>query len=193
MDGSVRISKADRKRYLAVAKGDQRVVRSLIVWLLVEGVTWAVIQRALSTSSATIVRARNWHAAGGASVVLSERRGPRADYGGCAGAFLKGLIATCAPEKAKQTGIVTPGNNVNRSLSGSLEWRTKRAFRTLDKSRNGELFIAHLAELNRALKHSQVVRVICDNARFIPAKRSAPGWPNTRVFGWSSCRSTRRN
>ena len=67
------------------------------------------------------------------------------------------------PEKAKQTEVVTPGNNINRSLAESLEWWTKRIYRSLDKSRNGELFIAHLAELNRALKHYQVVHVICDN------------------------------
>ena len=266
MDGSVRISKADRKRYLAVAKGDQRVVRSLIVLLLAEGVTWAVIQRALSTSSATIARAKNWHVEGGASVVLAERRGQRADYGGCVGAFLKWLIATCRPEMfgylrtgwtcellaklmrsmigvrwsretvrrwlrraglvwrrprpvvgptdpqkttilqrikrllkrlpkteaavfqdevdlnlnpeigsmwqeiGSQTEVVTPGNNVKRYLSGSLEWRTKRVFSTLGKRRNGELFIAHLAELNRALKHYKVVHVICDNAPFHTSK-----------------------
>ena len=58
---------------MAVAKGDQRVVRSLILLLLVEGVTWAVIQRALSTSSATISRAKNGHVNSGASVVLAER------------------------------------------------------------------------------------------------------------------------
>ena len=262
MDGSVEIAKADRKRYLAVAKGDQRVVRSLIVLLLAEEVTYEVIVRALSTSSSTIARAKKWHEKGGASLVLAERRGQRADYGGCVGAFLKWLIAKCRPEmfgylrtgwtcellsklmrtmigvrwsretvrrwlhraglvwrrprpvvgpsdpqkktilqrfkrllkhlpqtetavfqdevdlnlnpeigsmwqeKAKQTEVVTPGNNVKRYLAGSLEWRTKRIYRTLGKRRNGELFIAHLADLNRALKHYEVVHVICDNAPF---------------------------
>lgn len=266
MDGSVRMTKADRKRYIAVAKSDQRVVRSLILLLLAEGVTYAVIGRALSTSSATISRAKNWHVEGGASLVLAERRGQRADYGGCVGAFLKWVIAKCRPEmfgylrtgwtcdllaklmrtmigvkwsretvrrwlrranlvwrrprpvvgptdpqkktilqrikrllkhlpttetavfqdevdlnlnpeigsmwqeKAKQTEIVTPGNNVKRYLAGSLDWRTKRVISTLGKRRNGELFIAHLAELNRALKHYKVVHVICDNAPFHTSK-----------------------
>ena len=98
MAGGVRISKADRQRYLAVALGDQRVIRSLISLLLVEGVTYAVIVRAISTSLATISRAKSWHSAGGASVVLAERRGRRADYGGCLGVFLKWLIAKCTPE-----------------------------------------------------------------------------------------------
>ena len=262
MDGSVRISKADRKRYLAVLKSDQRVTRAMIVMLLSHGITWQVIQQSLSTSSATISRVRAWHKDGGAERVLAERRGQRADYGGCIGKFLPWIITKCTPEmfgylrtgwtcellsklmrsmigvkwsretmrrwlrraglvwrrprpvvgpsdplkrgilqrikrllkhlpvtetavfqdevdlnlnpeigsmwqvKGQQTEIVTPGNNVKRYLSGSLDWRTKRVYSTLGKCRNGELFIAHLAELNRALKHYQVVHVICDNAPF---------------------------
>ena len=262
MDGSVRISKADRQRYLAVVKSDQRVTRAMIVLLLSEGITWAVIVKALSTSSATISRAKTWHVEGGADQVLAERRGQRANYGGCVGKFLKWVIEKCTPSmfgylrtgwtcdqlsklmksmtgvkwsretmrrwlhkaglvwrrprpvvgpsdpqkarillrikrllkhlpvtetavfqdevdlnlnpeigsmwqaKGQQTEIVTPGNNVKRYLSGSLDWRTKRVFSTLGKGRNGKLFIAHLAQLNRALKHFQVVHVICDNASF---------------------------
>ena len=222
MDGSVRISKADRKRYLAVVKSDQRVTRVVILMLLSQGITWQVIQRSLSTSAATIARVKAWHVDGGADRVLAERRGQRADSGGCVGAFLRWVIARCTPEmfgylrtgwtcdllsklmqsmigvrwsretvrrwlhraglvwrrprpvvgpsdpqkrgilqrikrllkdlpatqtavfqdevdlnlnpeigsmwqaKGQQTEIVTPGNNVKRYLSGSLDWRSKR-------------------------------------------------------------------
>jgi putative transposase len=266
MDGSVRISKKDRKRYLAVVKSDQRVTRAMALLLLEQGITWAVIVSALSTSSSTISRAKAWHDDGGAERVLAERRGQRADYGGCAGKFLQWVIEKCTPEmfgylrtgwtcdllsklmrsmtgvtwsretmrrwlhraglvwrrprpvvgpsdpqkrrillrikrllkhlpatetavfqdevdlnlnpeigsmwqqKGQQTEIVTPGNNVKRYLSGSLDWRTKRVYSTLGKCRNGEAFIAHLAELNRRLKHFQVVHVICDNAPFHTSK-----------------------
>lgn len=60
MDGSAKIAKADRKRYWAVAKGDLRAARSLILWLLAEGVTYAVIVCARSTSSSTISRPKSW-------------------------------------------------------------------------------------------------------------------------------------
>lgn len=73
MDGSVRISKADRKRYLAVVKSDQRVTRAMILLLLAEGVTWATIVSALATSSATISRAKTGHVKGGAGQVLAAR------------------------------------------------------------------------------------------------------------------------
>lgn len=75
-------------------------------------------------------------------------------------------IGSCWQEKGQQREIVTPGNNVKRYLAGSLDWRTKRIISTVGNRRNGELFIAHLADLNRALKHYQVVHVICDNAPF---------------------------
>lgn len=271
MDGSVRISKADRKRYLAVLKSDQRVTRAMALLLLAEGITWAVIVSALSCRSATISRAKTWHIEGGADQVLAERRGPRADYGGLVGTFLKWVIRKCPPEmfgylrtgwtcdllsklmrsmtgvkwsretmrrwlrkaglawrrprpvvgpsdpqkasilqrikrllkhlpasetavfqdevdlnlnpeigsmwpaKGQQTEIVTPGNNVKRDLAGSLDWRTKRVYSTLGKCRHGELFIAHLADLNRALKHDQVVPVICDNAPF-PTSKAVRAW-----------------
>ena len=266
MDGSVRISRKDRKRYLAVLKSDQRVTRAMALLLLEQGITYAVIVSALSTSSSTIARAKAWHIEGGADHVLAERRGQRADYGGCAGAFLKWVIQKCTPEmfgylrtgwtcdllsklmksmtgvswsretmrrwlhraglvwrrprpvvgpsdpqkrgilqrikrllkhlpasetavfqdevdlnlnpeigsmwqeKGQQAEIVTPGSNIKRYLAGSLEWRTKRVFSTLGKGRNGKLFIAHLADLNRRLKHFQVVHVICDNASFHTSK-----------------------
>ena len=98
MDGSLRISKADRQRYLAVVKSDQRVTRAMTLLLLEQGVTWAVIVSALSTSSATIARVKAWHNRGGADQVLAERRGQRADDGGCAGKFLQWIIAKCTPE-----------------------------------------------------------------------------------------------
>ncbi len=234
MDGSVRISKADRqRRYLAVVKGDQRVTRAMDILLLSEGITWAVIIKALACSSATISRAKTWHIEGGANQVLAERRGQRADDGGCVGAFLKWLTNKCTPDmfgylrtgwtcdllskqmksmtgvkwsretvrrwlhraglawrrprpvvgpsdpqkrgilqrlkrllkhlpatetavfqdevdlnlnpeigscwqpKGEQREIVTPGNNVKRYLSGSLDWRSKRVFSTFGKGRNG--------------------------------------------------------
>lgn len=266
MDGSVRILKADRKRYLAVVKGDQRVTRAMILMLLAQGITWQVIQQAISTSASTIARVKTWHDDGGAERVLAERRGQRADYGGCVGKFLQWVMTKCTPEmfgylrtgwtcdllsklmqsmigvkwsretmrrwlhraglawrrprpvvgpsdpqkrglllriqrllkhlpatetavfqdevdlnlnpeigsmwqaKGQQAEIVTPGNNVKRYLSGSIDWRTKRVFSTLGKGRNGKLFIAHLADLNQRLKHFQVVHVICDNARFHTSK-----------------------
>ncbi len=87
-----------RQRYLAVAKSDQRVTRAMIVLRLSEGVTWRVIVTALSTSSATISRVRSSHIESGADNVLAERRGQRADDGGCVGTFLKWVIETCTPK-----------------------------------------------------------------------------------------------
>ena len=98
MDGRVQISKAARQRYLAVVKSDQRVMRAMILKLLAEGITWATIVSALSTSSATISRVKTWHNDGGADHVLAARRGLRADYGGCVGKFRQWGIAKWTPE-----------------------------------------------------------------------------------------------
>lgn len=81
--------------------------------------------------------------------------------------------------KGQLTEVVTPGNHVKRDLSGSLDWRTKRIISTLGKCRHGELFIAHLAELNCALKHDQVVHVICAHAPF-HTSQAVRAWLNER-------------
>ena len=88
---------ADRKRYLSVLKSDQRATRAKIVMLPPHGIAWRVIQRSLSTGSATISRVMLGHIGGGAERVLAERRGQRVDYGGCAGVFLRWVIQKSTP------------------------------------------------------------------------------------------------
>src|SRR5581483_1561233 len=54
--------------------------------------------------------------------------------------------------RGEQAAVVTPGNNVKRYLSGSLNWRTGELVLTEGKpgqGRNTDLFLAHLDELRR--------------------------------------------
>ena len=73
-----------------------------------------------------------------------------------------------------QAEVVTPGNNVKRYLSGSLNWRTGELIPTEGKpgqGRNTDLFLAHLDDLRRRLRCYRVIHVICDNAKPHLAKR----------------------
>jgi putative transposase len=70
--------------------------------------------------------------------------------------------------RGAQAAVVTPGNNVKRYLSGSLNWRTGELVLTKGKpgqGRNTELFLAHLDELRRRYRRYRVIHVICDNAK----------------------------
>jgi putative transposase len=70
--------------------------------------------------------------------------------------------------RGAQAAVVTPGNNVKRYLSGSLNWRTGELVLTEGKpgqGRNTELFLAHLDELRRRYRRYRVIHVICDNAK----------------------------
>ena len=69
-------------------------------------------------------------------------------------------------EKGKQAEVVTPGTNVKRYLSGSMNWRTGELIVTEGGRRNAELFVRHLDDLRRSLRRYRVIHVICDNARF---------------------------
>jgi transposase len=68
--------------------------------------------------------------------------------------------------RGQQAEVVTPGDNVKRYLAGSLHWRTGALFTTAGDKRDGVLFVRHLEELCRRLRHYRVIHVICDNAKF---------------------------
>jgi putative transposase len=70
--------------------------------------------------------------------------------------------------RGEQAKVVTPGVNVKRYLSGSLNWRTGELVLTEGKpgqGRNTDLFLAHLDELRRRYRRYRVIHVICDNAK----------------------------
>lgn len=70
--------------------------------------------------------------------------------------------------RGQQAAVVTPGNNVKRYLSGSLNWRTGELILTEGQpgqSRNTDLFLAHLDDLRFRLRCYRVIHVICDNAK----------------------------
>lgn len=70
--------------------------------------------------------------------------------------------------RGAQAAVVTPGNNVKRYLSGSLNWRTGELILTEGKpgqGRNTELFLMHLDDLRRRYRRYRVIHVICDNAK----------------------------
>jgi transposase len=76
--------------------------------------------------------------------------------------------------RGQQAEVVTPGNNVKRYLSGSLNWRTGELILTEGKpgqGRNTDLFLAHLDDLRFRLRCYRVIHVICDNAKPHLAKR----------------------
>src|SRR4029450_13525405 len=64
--------------------------------------------------------------------------------------------------RGEQAKVVTPGNNVKRYLSGSLNWRTGELVLTEGKpgqGRNTDLFLAHLDELRRGYRRERVIHV----------------------------------
>jgi transposase len=70
--------------------------------------------------------------------------------------------------RGEQAVVETPGTNEKRYLAGSIHWRTGRVFLTQGLPREGRsaaLFLRHLDDLRRALRHYRVIHVICDNAR----------------------------
>jgi putative transposase len=70
--------------------------------------------------------------------------------------------------KGRQATVETPGNNEKRYLSGSIHWRTGQVFLTEGRPRQGRdtaLFLAHLDDLRRKLRHYRKIHVICDNAK----------------------------
>jgi transposase len=68
--------------------------------------------------------------------------------------------------RGEQAEIPTPGDNVKRYLSGSMDWRTGKLVVTEGKRRNADLFLAHLDELRCRYRAYHKIHVICDNARF---------------------------
>lgn len=76
--------------------------------------------------------------------------------------------------RGRPAEVVTPGNNVKRYRSGSLNWRTGELILTEGKQgqgRNTDLFLAHLDDLRRTYRCYRVIHVICDNAKPHQAKR----------------------
>jgi putative transposase len=76
--------------------------------------------------------------------------------------------------RGQQAEVVTPGSNVKRYLSGSLNWRTGELILTEGKpgqGRNTDLFLTHLDDLRYRLRCYRVIHVICDNAKPHLAKR----------------------
>lgn len=71
--------------------------------------------------------------------------------------------------RGQQASVETPGTNEKRYLAGSIHWRTGRVFLTEGRPKEGRgaaLFLRHLDDLRRALRHYRVIHVICDNAGF---------------------------
>jgi transposase len=73
--------------------------------------------------------------------------------------------------RGHQAEVQTPGDNRKRYLAGSMNWRTGALWVTAGPSRDGELFVRHLDDLRRRLRHYRVIHVICDNARFHKAEK----------------------
>jgi putative transposase len=77
--------------------------------------------------------------------------------------------------RGQQAAVETPGTNEKRYLAGSIHWRTGRVFLTQGRPKEGRsaaLFLRHLDDLRRALRHYRVVHVICDNAGTHKPERS---------------------
>jgi transposase len=77
--------------------------------------------------------------------------------------------------RGEQAAVETPGTNEKRYLGGSIHWRTGRVFLTEGLPREGRsaaLFVRHLDDLRRALRHYRVIHVVCDNARTHRPERS---------------------
>jgi putative transposase len=68
--------------------------------------------------------------------------------------------------RGRQAEVVTPGDNVKCYLAGSLHWRTGHLLTTYGPHRDGKLFVQHLHDLRRRLRHYRKIHVICDNAKF---------------------------
>jgi putative transposase len=74
--------------------------------------------------------------------------------------------------KGKQAEVPTPGDNTKRYLAGSLHVRTGELILSEPgKSRNTDLFLAHLDDLRKRFRCYRVIHVICDNAKSHKAKR----------------------
>ena len=74
--------------------------------------------------------------------------------------------------RGQQAQVVTPGTNTKRYLAGSMNWRTGHVIRSQPgKSRNADLFLAHLDELRRRFRRYHRIHVICDNAIFHKPER----------------------
>jgi transposase len=69
--------------------------------------------------------------------------------------------------RGEQAEVVTPGTNTKRYLAGSWHWRTGELILSEPgKSRNADLFLAHLDELRWRFRRYKVIHVILDNAAF---------------------------
>jgi putative transposase len=69
-------------------------------------------------------------------------------------------------EEGKQSVVVTPGNNVKRYLSGTMNWQTGELIETVGPSRNADLFVANLEAVRCRYRRYRKIHIICDNARF---------------------------
>ena len=64
-------------------------------------------------------------------------------------------------KRGEQAPVESPGNNEKRYLAGSIHWRTGRVILTEGRPREGRsaaLFLRHLDDLRRALRHYRVTR-----------------------------------
>jgi transposase len=75
--------------------------------------------------------------------------------------------------RGQQAEVVTPGTNTKRYLAGSLNWRTGEVILSEPgRSRNADLFLAHLDELRRRFRRFRRIHVVCDNAIFHKPERA---------------------
>lgn len=97
--------------------------------------------------------------------------------------------------RGQQAVVVTPGDNAQCYLAGSLHWRTGVLFTTEGPHRDAALFVRHLHELRRKLRRYRKIHVICDNAKFHSDCWAV--WEFVAQYGdrvvCTSCPSTRRS
>jgi putative transposase len=74
--------------------------------------------------------------------------------------------------RGQQAEVVTPGTNTKRYLAGSLNWQTGEVILSEPgRSRNADLFLAHLDQLRQRFRRFRQIHVICDNAAFHKPER----------------------
>jgi transposase len=101
MDGSIVLGSSQRKRLLAVYRGQsvhpQVRLRAHIVLLLSQGCAWSLIATVLFCSTATIARWKGRFESGGVDALLAERRGRTATLLATWALLIVGWVKTLTP------------------------------------------------------------------------------------------------
>lgn len=94
-------------------------------------------------------------------------------------------------ERGRQAQVITPGNNENRYLAGSMSWRTGELVVTRGTRRNAELFVVHLEDMRHPFRRYRRIHVICDPpwADPLPHGQGQPTGPRVPGRAWRPDRS----